>query len=111
MEKENAVLTEAELLAMRELCDAATSGPWRWRCWGNEQILAADYGSRWIMLSGAYSRDEHGVLVPMAEGQPVADFIAAARSFVPRAIATIETLKAKLSFTDGDRLANELPGD
>jgi hypothetical protein len=105
-------MTEAELLAMRELCDAATPGDWKWDNFTEHreperhasELISGDVG---IMESWDYEGYSSGIHIRPAD----AAFIAAARQFIPKAIATIEALKAKLSFTDGDRLANELPGD
>lgn len=97
-------LTDLEIAEMSRLCADCTFGPWR--------LTETNLGCPVIMKNNeivAQLEFEHG---------DDADFIVAARQFVPKALSAIAELKAenarlraKLSFTDGDRLANELPGD
>lgn len=83
---------EKYLKKVKERCDAATEGPWCWRVFGTEQTLVQDTGPRKVIISGGYTRNDKGVLDPMSDGMPVSDFIAHARTDVPRLLEIIDFL-------------------
>lgn len=103
-------MTPEQIAKAREIIDAATPGPWRWRVFGNEQALYADHGPRHIMVSGGYTTNEMGILNPMKEGQPVSDFIAAARTGWPEALDENERLQAILKKQIEFKTAHEIDG-
>lgn len=79
------ILTDDEIAEIGRRCDAATPGPWRSYIEGREQMSGSDFiqtAGEDIYLSGATHADQ--------------DFIAAARTDVPRLLAEILRLKALL---------------
>jgi hypothetical protein len=83
MSKDDQILSDAELEAIRQRCEQATPGPWKSFVEGRDHSS----GSSFIMtrgedieLSGATSADQ--------------DFIAHARQDIPRLLAEIHRLKA-----------------
>lgn len=95
-------LTDVEIAEMCELEAICSPGPWTHNR-GDARIETPHIGDQCIFNIWHEVNRE---------------FVATARTFVPKALSAIAELKAenarlraKLSFTDGDRLANELPGD
>lgn len=89
------MLTEAELREIKERVDAATAGPWCWRKLGEHESLFADHGRRDVIMTDGRTRNERGVLVRAKAGMANPDFIAHARTDVPRLLDEIDMLKAE----------------
>jgi hypothetical protein len=109
-------VTSAELLAARELCDAATSGPWT----SDLDMFDEDEGIVACVMDGEIStiiKIETDLRVPNSdpwtaedsrrrdaawklarEGQEIRDaaFIAASRTLVPKLLDEVERLRALL---------------
>ena len=83
--------------------EAATPGPWDWRLWAREEVLTANHGRRDIILSGAYTRNENGVLDPAKGMMPNMAFIALSRNEAP---ALARALLAALDVVEAVRDAS-----
>lgn len=96
-------LTPDELAAMKRRCEAATKGPWvvdfDSRPHGAHQVMS---GHRTICFLGIHPEDDSYAI-------DNADFIAAARTDLPRLIAEVERLRDLLDSCRNDRDFEVLP--
>lgn len=93
-------MSDLDLEAIKERCDAATPGPWAlssWTEWG-----ATSYGVKDVAPPGGTVRDSDPAhrhcLTPMEESD--AAFIAHAREDVPALVAEVERLREALHAAD-----------
>jgi hypothetical protein len=98
-----AAMTPSEIAAFvkeqRELCDAATPGPWKldehFQCyiWGPKMQMVADDGLEFDQAKAITRMRGVGANLPLKQN---GDFIASARTSLPKAIRIIEDQQAKI---------------
>jgi len=79
----------------KEICEKVDPEPWRWRKFG-EWALVADHGPRRILISGGWTVNEGGTLVPMEPGQPFPDYVCESRTLLPLLADEVERLTERL---------------
>jgi hypothetical protein len=101
------MLTDEDVAMIEKRANAATGGPWAWQNFGTLH-LTGQYGLRPIVLGPAGRkemrvRNTDGIMVDLYPDHPDADFIAHARTDVPRLVAdwkeqaaTIAELRAEI---------------
>lgn len=75
---------------LRQVIEARTPGPWRWRSFGGEECLVADHGRRDMILVDARTRIENGRLVPAGGKHGNMEFIATVGTLADKMLAVIE---------------------
>ncbi|KKL67387.1 hypothetical protein LCGC14_2135500 [marine sediment metagenome] len=94
-------IPEADLREMRERCDAATKGKWRWQKFGDYYYLTGQYGCRPIIIAeldgGLSNRNsEMDLLIPLTPDHPDSKFLEYSRTDIPRLLDEVDRLREGL---------------